>query len=295
MTTNQTVPVTDEELDQMIWKLERDGGMTPKMLSLMRELREVRRAKVEPVAWTEKCEITNMQATGLYLRGFPDNSQGREIPLYTAPPAQVVDADDNFYSWFGREWHEHYQQNQYTTAAKQMLGVMAESAWKAGRAAMLQAGNSRGTPDEQSFWDWLRDEMPTTYRWSRELEDTPENSALITKGKASALDMLSAWKGCSATMLNHSGDTADIAEPVSKRDELNSPVTPDCWIPVSERMPEVGVKVLCFPVRDEPIHASFNGQLWLQDISWSVSDESIDNVISCNVTHWMPLPEPPMK
>lgn len=50
-----------------------------------------------------------------------------------------VDADDKFYSWFGREWHEHYQQNQYTTAAKQMLGVMAESAWKAGRrAAMLQ-------------------------------------------------------------------------------------------------------------------------------------------------------------
>ena len=37
-------PVGDEELDQMIWKLERDG-MTPKMLSLMRELREVRRAK----------------------------------------------------------------------------------------------------------------------------------------------------------------------------------------------------------------------------------------------------------
>ena len=39
---NQTAPVTDEELDQMIWKLERDG-MTPKQLSLMRELREVRR------------------------------------------------------------------------------------------------------------------------------------------------------------------------------------------------------------------------------------------------------------
>lgn len=56
-----------------------------------------------------------------------------------APPAPVVDADDNFYSWFGREWYEHYQHNQYTTAAKQMLGVMAESAWKAGRrAAMLQ-------------------------------------------------------------------------------------------------------------------------------------------------------------
>ncbi|WP_436868255.1 hypothetical protein [Enterobacter hormaechei] len=54
-----------------------------------------------------------------------------------------VDADDNFYSWFGREWHEHYQHNQYTTAAKQMLGVMAESAWKAGRrAAMLQGAEN---------------------------------------------------------------------------------------------------------------------------------------------------------
>lgn len=69
----------------------------------------------------------------------------------------------------------------------------------------------------------------------------------------------------------------------------------DTWIPVSERMPEVGVKVLCFPVEDEPIHASFNGQLWLQDISWSVSDEIIDNVISCNVTHWMPLPAAPQE
>lgn len=67
-------------------------------------------------------------------------------PLYSHPapsiPAAVpeVDADDNFYSWFGREWYENYQQNQYTAAAKQMLGVMAESAWKASRrAAMLQS------------------------------------------------------------------------------------------------------------------------------------------------------------
>lgn len=57
-----------------------------------------------------------------------------------APVVQEVDADDNFYSWFGREWRENYQHNQYTTAAKQMLGVIAESAWKAGcRAAMLAA------------------------------------------------------------------------------------------------------------------------------------------------------------
>lgn len=70
---------------------------------------------------------------------------------------------------------------------------------------------------------------------------------------------------------------------------------PGKWIQVSERMPEVGVKVLCFPVKDEPIHATFNGQLWLQDISWSGSDEPIDNVIPTSVTHWMPLPTAPQE
>nr|WP_254054155.1 DUF551 domain-containing protein [Klebsiella pneumoniae] len=70
---------------------------------------------------------------------------------------------------------------------------------------------------------------------------------------------------------------------------------PGTWIPVSERMPEVGVKVLCFPAEDEPIHAVFNGQLWLQDVSWSGSEEPIDNVIPVTVTHWMPLPAAPQE
>ncbi|EOC0414997.1 DUF551 domain-containing protein [Cronobacter dublinensis] len=64
-------------------------AMAHELLALRKE-----RERAEPVAWTEKCEITNMQATGLYLRGFPDSSQGRDIPLYTAPPAPPV-ADDS--------------------------------------------------------------------------------------------------------------------------------------------------------------------------------------------------------
>lgn len=78
-------------------------------------------------------------------------------------------------------------------------------------------------------------------------------------------------------------------------DDGNSPVNQDGLVACSERMPEVGVKVLCFPVNDEPIHATYNGQVWLQDISWSTSDEPIDNVISCNVFHWMPLPAAPQQ
>ncbi|EPO5350973.1 hypothetical protein ACUB1S_005461 [Klebsiella michiganensis] len=89
----------------------------------------------DPVAYIGK------QWTLVYYT--PPMSMGLKIgdKLYRhAQPEPVVDADDNFYSWFGREWAENYQHNQYTTAAKQMLGVMAESAWKAGRrAAMLAA------------------------------------------------------------------------------------------------------------------------------------------------------------
>ncbi|VGP60052.1 hypothetical protein SB02110_05297 [Klebsiella quasipneumoniae subsp. quasipneumoniae] len=93
------------------------------------------------------------------------------------------------------------------------------------------------------------------------------------------------WKLCRAAML--------AAAPQLPGSE---PATvPGKWIPVSERLPEVGVKVLCYPVKDEPIHATFNGQLWLQDVSWSGSDEPIDNVITANVTHWMPLPAAPQE
>lgn len=58
------------------------------VLALVEALEKAQsKAASEPVAWTEKCEITNMRATGLYLRGFPDNSQGRDIALYTVSPA----------------------------------------------------------------------------------------------------------------------------------------------------------------------------------------------------------------
>ncbi|MEB6646723.1 DUF551 domain-containing protein [Enterobacter kobei] len=93
------------------------------------------------------------------------------------------------------------------------------------------------------------------------------------------------FNACRAAMLQSFGNS----------EQLNSPAIPDCWVACSERMPEVGVKVLCFPVNDEPIHATYNGQVWLQDISWSTSDEPIDNVISCNVFHWMPLPAAPQQ
>ncbi len=95
---SQTERVSDEELDQMILKLERDG-MTPKQLSLMRELREVRRAKGEPVA-RELQEHRKAVATPIYqlfdMGWYDTNKQTHDNAVsagcagrivYTAPPA----------------------------------------------------------------------------------------------------------------------------------------------------------------------------------------------------------------
>lgn len=88
--------------------------------------------------WTDVRGAQDLLTAADGLRELQERRKADSEPL-----VPVVDADDNFYSWFGREWHENYQHNQYTTAAKKMLGVMAESAWKAGRcSAMLQAGDT---------------------------------------------------------------------------------------------------------------------------------------------------------
>ncbi|EIZ9234929.1 hypothetical protein SNN61_002539 [Cronobacter sakazakii] len=78
---NMMLSDNPEPLKERTWSIE---------LELARIALSALRERAEPVAWTEKCEITNMRATGLYLRGFPDSSQGRDIPLYTVPPAPVV-------------------------------------------------------------------------------------------------------------------------------------------------------------------------------------------------------------
>ncbi|SWG06055.1 Eaa1 [Klebsiella pneumoniae] len=109
------------DMQFLMWDAQRRAGITDEQIT---------QAMIEKLA-------VNKQ------RSWPEPKDGEprlHIKEQPAPVVQEVDADDNFYSWFGREWRENYQHNQYTTAAKQMLGVMAESAWKAGcRAAMLAA------------------------------------------------------------------------------------------------------------------------------------------------------------
>lgn len=99
--------------------------------------------------WAAQMAEANNPQTGDWLYDDPIKlaraiRKGPDMPEFKS---ESVDEDDNFYSWFGRFWYENYQKNNYTTSAKQMLGTMAEFAYRAGRESAALAGNSPVIPD----------------------------------------------------------------------------------------------------------------------------------------------------
>ncbi|HFY1085554.1 TPA: hypothetical protein ACIG0G_000503 [Salmonella enterica subsp. enterica serovar Typhimurium] len=97
-------------------------------------------------SWTD---YSKQQLEGL-LESKPSTLFRVVYPSPSLTQPVLVDEDDNFYSWFGREWEKYYQQNNYSLSAKKHLGAIAESAWFACRSAMLQAGNFREIPDSST-------------------------------------------------------------------------------------------------------------------------------------------------
>ncbi|MDI7682359.1 hypothetical protein QLZ14_16615 [Cronobacter sakazakii] len=124
--------ISNERLEKLS---EYDCADRYEVMSMATELLALRKEReaAVPVAWTEVCEITNMHATGLYLRGFPDNSQGRDIPLYTTPPAQPVAVPDETFD----EWSRRCEIQ--LTLCRPEFREVAEISWNACRAAMLAA------------------------------------------------------------------------------------------------------------------------------------------------------------
>lgn len=95
--------------------------------------------------WAAQLAEANHPQTGDWLYDDPIDlakaiRKGTDIPELKPVAA---DADDNFYSWFCREWEQNYQPNGYSLSAKKHLGAIAESAWFACRTAMLQGAENR--------------------------------------------------------------------------------------------------------------------------------------------------------
>lgn len=64
------------------------------------------------------------------------------------------------------------------------------------------------------------------------------------------------------------------------------------WTPVSERMPEDGVRVLYF-VEKNGYRAVWAGEFLKAFNVWAICQANEKGWASAFVTHWMPLPEPP--
>lgn len=176
----------------------------------------------------------------------------REVtPLYTAPPAPVsvpaaMEIDDDFDSAF-----EHGK----------AVG------WNAYRAAMLQA-----EPVSNS------DELPLDYLQGH--KDGLEWAAQLAEANH---PQTGDWLY---------DDQIDLARAIRKGPDMptvqggSSPVTPDGWIPVSERMPEPYEYVLVTDGFDgcEVMRVNTDGY-------WGPAK----SLYPGGITHWMPLPEPPQE
>ena len=83
----------------------------------------------------------------------------------------------------------------------------------------------------------------------------------------------------------------------------NSPVTPDSWISCSERMPEMGERqcyVLAADFKNNYPPSIPNTQVgvygdWFNDGKPTWDDGGGEDLYLKEVTHWMPLPEPPQE
>ncbi|WP_302421223.1 DUF551 domain-containing protein [uncultured Citrobacter sp.] len=89
---------------------------------------------------------------------------------------------------------------------------------------------------------------------------------------------------------NYSGVWADVPGKLRAATSQagNSPVTPDGWIPVSERMPEGSEEVLCTKEFDGPCD-------WRKKVGYWLAGKWVVYGASWTPTHWMPLPAAPQQ
>lgn len=239
----------------------------------------------EPIAWLNDAYLA---------RGVVDGEAGSEdagpgyIPVYREAgpqPALVVPPE--------QYWEELCRQHPDMSIGD---AIIRAAWWNHCRAAMLQASPVCTCPSGDGSLRWP---CPVHAGSSLAIPDgwtgnDKANAALMMLDRIETADPVDDDRIDGIKRIVR--ELAAAPHDTPALNPVQSVVTvPGKWIPVSERMPEVGVKVLCFPAEDEPIHAVFNGQLWLQDVSWSGSEEPIDNVIPVTVTHWMPLPAGPQE
>ncbi|HDV4664738.1 TPA: DUF551 domain-containing protein [Escherichia coli] len=120
-----------------------------------------------------------------------------------------------------------------------------------------------------------------------------------------ALGRTAGWNACRAAMLQGKSEQPQNAQQNIPENIPggNSPVTPDGWISCSERMPEMGERqcyVLAADFKNNYPPSIPNTQVgvygdWFNDGNPTWDDGDGEDLHLKEVTHWMPLPEPPQE
>lgn len=64
------------------------------------------------------------------------------------------------------------------------------------------------------------------------------------------------------------------------------------WISVKERLPKDDDNVLVFLAPTDILIGSYFFRPMMRSFTWTMHDSDLDEYIE-DITHWMPLPEPP--
>ncbi|EIN9337069.1 DUF551 domain-containing protein [Escherichia coli] len=226
------------------------------------------------------------------------------IEVYAAPPVPVVP-------------EEKPMPNPLSMYAVDAVAAIAEvRGWNACRAAMLQSGN-------------FRENKNSSTNNFREIAETSTNYPVIPSEVLSAILKVAKIR---ADFDDFDGDRRGIgdcldeaeqelivtinkyasqlaAEPIATNDVREQtavppvPVTPDGWISCSDRMPEMGERqyyVLAADFKNNYPPSIPNTQVgvygdWFNDGNPTWDDGDGEDLHLKEVTHWMPLPEPPQE
>ncbi|AMB54331.1 hypothetical protein AWB62_11395 [Escherichia coli] len=241
----------------------------------------------------------------------PDDFERKHLVIegiYAAPPAPVVPEEatpENV------EMLSGYVSTYKLTDSERDI---AAEIWNACRAAMLQSGN-------------FRENKNSSTNNFREIAETSTNYPAIPSEVLSAILKVARIR---ADFDDFDGDRRGIgdcldeaeqelivtinkyasqlaAEPIATNDVREQtavppvPVTPDGWISCSDRMPEMGERqyyVLAADFKNNYPPSIPNTQVgvygdWFNDGNPTWDDGDGEDLHLKEVTHWMPLPEPP--
>ncbi len=203
--------------------------------------------------------------------GKGDGCKTEAIPLYTAPPVPVVPAalpenDD-----------EDGHDIDYLEPSE-VYALGRTSGWNACRAAMLHSAE----PVSQTY-NLPQTEFEQVADLYKMQFDDGRTCAFHTDAQKAAQ-----WlQTCDGNRVQEYVKLERLQNALSG----NYPVTPDGWISCSERMPDDGQHVIILCDGAFVLYAQYRDGEFFDVVR---NGEEFFETQSRNVTHWMPLPEPPL-